>query len=263
MPRPYQVLILGVETKVGQAVLESLRAKVPALKVAVLAKSYPPSIKIPPYLVPRKSAFHQVETVVCCSTQALRLEQEATQAACPVINALRTETDVIGKLCATKFGFVPNDRYHSYRSASGIRFWAFLWIAQRWLRFPSFGANKKWQIEVKSDGPFVQAIEFDSIFYAFLFWILGSLAHLLPVPPESFASSSSAWRFVGTTRPGESEYDFEVEADQIDTEKYLPDFVLSEVFDKLKAKPEEIDTRLLFDGIRLRVVRFEKRDSPS
>jgi hypothetical protein len=260
--RPYQVLILGVETKVGQAVLRCLRKKAPVLKVAVPIGVYPPSIEIPPYLIPPDIAFYQVHTVICCSPQSLRSRIDAENAQCCFIEALQPETEIIGKICASKFGFEPSDRYSAYQSAAGLGFWAFWFIAQQGVSFPSIGADQKWLLHVNSTGCLQQIIEFDWMIAACLFWLVASLVHFIRFDPMLPAVSYSAWRFAGTTRmkpARDTEYEFEVRADRIDTEQLLPDFVLAEVFRGLDAHPGEVDSALLFDRLALRVVRFAKK----
>jgi hypothetical protein len=249
------VLLLGVETPLGQSVLKRLREKLPILKIAVPVHAYSPAIEIPPYLVPigsdTQSAFKQVNTVVCCCASQLNLKQSAETAGCRFISAFGEYDDVVFQICSRKLRFEPKDWVTRYQTVSTFNFSFLWWLAYRALSFPSRSGNSKWEIAVTQN----YILEFDTFFYAFMVWLLTLILHILArfMHRSSPVRGKSSWRFTGVVEVESIDHTFEARFDCVDDEALRPDLLVCHVLDALSADPNEFGGWSLFDGVIMHV----------
>jgi hypothetical protein len=268
MDPSYQVLILGVETALGQSVLKRLREKLPVLKIAVPPHQYSPSIEIPPYVVPEDQsgvlAFKQVHTVLCCSMEHLQLKAQATNAGCKFIRICSSYNKVIQRSCFHKLGFRPSGAVSLYQKAGSLGFWAFWWLAHRNFLRPQEGRNEKWKIVIGRS----HSLEFDNLIFAWLFYLIAMIVHFIPYRSHKTCPvpGSSSWRFEGDVDiegHGKSQkHHFEAISDSVDCEVLRLDLAVLLVVKSLGAEPETIDHWTLFDGLNLRLT-LQRKPSKS
>jgi hypothetical protein len=254
MTRPFQVLILGIETPLGQSVLKRLREQLPILKIAVPADRYSPNLSIPPYALvfgsDRRTAFQEVHTVVCCSPTYLSDREVAKSVDCKFIEICCPYDEVVLQSCTHRLGFEPWGAIDRYQRAASIRFWVFWWLAHELKNGPE-KKNDKWGISVSRG----HTVEFESVVWAYAFWILAVIVRFVLRGREAGVTvqGKSDWRFVGNVIIDKGNYEFVAKFRSVDAERLRPDLAVCLVVKALGANIEEIDGSDLFESLEMRL----------
>jgi hypothetical protein len=275
--RPYHVLLIGVETPFGQAMLSRLNEHFQPLKVAAPAKIYDDSVSLPPYLLPvnlqspTEDSFQQVRTVVTCApelmTDALRRAVDAADAKLIDVPSSYTETVVEG--CFAKFGFRP-ESMSAGQSASGLGLVGTWYVAHRRPLRRVIRRDGKWVINqgtitVRAGTDEAVEVEhfipFRNRFWAWLFWLFALILRLIPpyqIKPPS--DGNCDWEFSGETKEHDQVYEFKAAAQSVKAKMVRPDLAVIAVLDQLEIVRNEAAHWPAFNLLTLRLLSYRLKN---
>jgi hypothetical protein len=272
MNKPFHVLILGVETPLGQSILDHLQTSFPVLKVAVPARRYSAITSLSPYFLPvslnsLSESFKEVRTVISCSSEysgAIYREAAAAEN-CTFVDVSSSYRETVLESFLRKLDFEPKTMT-AFQSARGISFWGFLSIARRH-SIPKPRQNRGfWVIDQgivtlqkrNNQFPIPTALEFGSHFFAMIFWVLAIIVRFISawLKFESRDSSASNWRFIGVTEEHGQDYEFEIEAPAVEEGDLRPDLCVIKIVDALGVHPDEACDWPAFERLKLKFVSY-------
>lgn len=270
--RKLQAVILGIETITGQHVLRKIRTHFPVFKIAVPTAPYPENVTIPPFLIPLNmnnfehlvNSLQATQTVIVCDKKyhTQNLIRACEKAETKLILAYFAYPQLAIESVFSKFSFVPQEM-EAHQQASGIGLRAFWAIAHspKWVSLPQLHQNK-WTIEqdtVPVSGVNVKhRIEFQSRFFALLFWFFAILTRIIwPVCINSAKACVCDWKFFGVTQEHGKKFRFTASVKEIDSDYIRHDAVIMKLLPAIGIKRNEACDWQSFAKIKITLDRYD------
>lgn len=249
MPKRFNVLILGPDTRIGQSLIKKINDHFHFLNIAIPTGLYKDQLTLPPYQIAINFSnieqliedFSLAEVIVSCnpqySTEGIR--NAAHQASTKFIDACFSYPQTVIEAACHRLPFQPT-KMEATQSASGCSI-PDMWIISHQLTIVPFPRHleKKWIIDQGtvplSDIHVKHSFEFAQRFYAYMFWFVCLMMRFIfPFFQEKRPySSTSRWRFSGRGLEHEQEYYFQAAAEGVDAELLRPDLALIKTLDAL------------------------------
>jgi hypothetical protein len=261
------VLIVGVETKLGQNILSILTQNVPSLKIGAPAQKYGGNLVLPRYLVRGdfssttnyQDIFNYATVIVGCLPGYHWSDHH-------FIDAKMDPEQVVVEYVIRKLGFVP-DSLECRQELWGIGFRNFLRICaetENWKR-PTFSGTE-WNIECKDTlldrrCPCKYFLTIRNRVLAFFVWLFGLLIKLLCdcYAHSDGSDNKSKWTFKGSASKNVfKKFDFEVFAGEIDSEKLRAALAAIMVTESLRMRDGLPASWLEFNNVRWLKVEFQE-----
>jgi len=249
MPKRFNLLVLGPQTTVGQAILKKLSDHFHYLNILVPTGIYGEGVVLPPYQVylnfynveQLSTEFALCDVIVSCSpsysTSIVRKAVENSGG--KFIDACFSYPQAVIEAAFHRLPFSPKSM-EAVQSASGISipdFWA---ISHAETSLPKPMCDEgNWYIEQTtvslSNISVRHRIAFSSRFFAYLFWCFSIISRVLfPLFGRSKAYTSlSKWTFIGKCYEHNQKFHFVASSDRVDAESLRPDVAVMRIIENL------------------------------
>ena len=255
MVRRFNILILGPESKIGQALIRKINDHFHFLNIAIPTGNYKGQLILPPYqialnytnLSQLSKDFSLTEVVVSCSpyynTDIIKLA--ASQAYTTFIDACFSYPQTVIEAACYRLPFHPTIMEAS-QSSSGCSIPDMWIISHQLTTIPSpKKIDGNWFLEQGTvpleDISVVHRIKFSNQIYAKLFYFFILLLRII-IPlfnNRKTYSSRSTWWFSGRCLEHHQEYLFKAYAEGVDADLLRPDLALIKILNALKISRSE------------------------
>lgn len=172
-----RLILFGVETELGQSIYSALKERAPGLEIAVPLRNYSTGVDIPPTQIlidsrldarsQLESALAEADLVVNCDP---RLRFPELPSGDLIDLTVKSNTEIIVDACTKRDPKIISTTVIEKPSIDGFLSYS---LSGRDINFPVhstiFGENV---IPLNKEGKYKSYIEFDNMFFAYLFWFL-------------------------------------------------------------------------------------------
>ncbi|OHS93521.1 hypothetical protein TRFO_11728 [Tritrichomonas foetus] len=249
MKKRFNLLILGPDTRIGQALIKKINDHFHFLNIAIPTGLYKEQAVLPPYQLALNFAnpellaedFQLAEVVVSCSPHysTETIKAAAYKASSKFIDACFSYPQTVIEAACQRLPFRPTTM-EATQSASGCSI-IDLWRISHQITIMPFPRHhdNRWLIDQGTvsleEISISHSFEFSSRIYAILFWFFSLLLRFMwPFFNDAKVySSTSRWNFSGTGLEHHQEYRFRAIAEGVDAELLRPDLALFKSLDAL------------------------------
>lgn len=246
--KKFQVLILGIETKIGQEVYYKLKNSLPHVKICVPSIIYSENTDIPSNMIPLStknksqlvSTFSKfVQIIVLCSNKYYTQEiiEAAKETNTCFINAIDNYSQTVIESVERKMVFNPS-QMQAYQYANETSILCLLRIAlQQAYNLPIKTDDHEWIF--KQDDCYINGktinrnLVFKNCIFAYFFYFCSIILRLIFPLNKNILKGNSKWKFIGETIENKKRYKFVIETGNVNADYLRADLVTVKINEKL------------------------------